>query len=169
MLRYASSDPPVRPSPLTRRSLKFTIGSLKPPSPRVAHPAIANTASAAAASFVLRAPSHVVLLIFLAPFCRPEMLSPSLRWSVHFHFCHPVVTAAWTLLPSGQPTIGGVSRLPSQIRRVQARRRRCRAAPQVGTLAGCMPLAPNGRTRTLCCTPGLSLTASVRCGCASEP
>src|SRR5437870_3416624 len=166
MLRYASSDPPVRPSPRTRKSLKLTIGSLNPPSPSVAHPAIANTTSAAAASFVLRL---VILLIFLAPFFPPAILSPGLQCSAHSRFCHPLVTARWTLLPSDQPTIGGVSRLPSRIQRVQARRRRCRATPPVDTLAGCMPLARCGHTGTRRYTPTPSSGGSVHCVCALEP
>src|SRR5438552_6897311 len=182
MLRYASSDPPVRPSPRTRRSLKLTIGSLNPPSPSVAHPAMANTASAAAASFVLRL---VILLIFLAPLFPPAILSPGLLWfptnlssgvlncrksfDRRAQLCHPLVTARWTLLPSDQPTIGGVSRLPSRIQRVQARRRRCRATPPAGTLAGCMPLARCGHTGTPRYTPTPSSGGSARSGCALEP
>src|SRR5438552_16721839 len=181
MLRYASSDPPVRPSPRTRRSLKLTIGSLNPPSPSVAHPAIANTASAAAASFVLRL---VILLIFLAPFFGPAKLSPGLlcfpanlsprvlyrRKSLERHAKRPPRgTRSWTLLPSDQPTIGGVWRLPSRIQRVQARRRRCRATPPADTLAGCMPLARCGHTGTPRYTPTPSSGGSARSGCALEP
>src|SRR6266550_4285271 len=154
------------PRPLTRRSLNVTIGSLNPPIPSEAQPAIANTANTAAASLVLRL---MMFLIFLAPCVRPAILSPSLLGSVQFRFCHQQVTAAWTLLPSDQPTIGGVSRLPSRIRRVQARRRRSHATPPASTLAGCMPPARHGRTDTLRCTPAPSLGASARYGCASEP
>src|SRR4029079_16147135 len=109
-----------------RRSLKFTTGCEKPPSaPSEAHQAIANTATAAAASFVLRWMGFLILLSPLsfregsspgeAPFLRPANLSPGFHCSVRRARCHPLVTAAWTLLPSDQTTIGGVWRLPSRI------------------------------------------------------
>src|SRR5687768_1955931 len=142
----------------------------------VEQPAIANTASAAATSFAF---CPVILRIIHSPFvrpatdspsllCCPAKISPSSLGSIHSHSCHQQVTPSWTLLPSDQPTIGGVSRLPSRIRRVQARRRRCRATPQAGTLAGCMPPARHGRTDSLRGTLAHASGASERSGCATE-
>src|SRR5436305_12188008 len=52
---YASSEPPVRPSPRTCRSLNVTIGSANPPSaPSDAHAAVPVTATRIAPSIILR-------------------------------------------------------------------------------------------------------------------
>src|SRR5256714_11098689 len=110
----------------------------------------------------------MMFLICLAPCVRPAKLSPSLLGSVQFRFCHQQVTAAWTLLPANQPTIGGVSRPPSRIRRVQARRRRSRATPPADTLAGCMPPARHGRTDSPRDSRAPSLAASEHFLCATE-
>src|SRR5688572_1490439 len=76
--------------------------------------------------------------------------------------CPPGVTVVRTLSPSGPPTRPDVLPLPSRIRRVQARRRRSHAIPRAGTLAGCMPPGPSGRTGTPHGTPAPSSGSSGR-------
>src|SRR3954467_12648385 len=64
MLRYASSDPPLRPSPRTLRSLNETIGSLNPARPpSVAHADMAPIASSVTANLILR--FRILLILFL--------------------------------------------------------------------------------------------------------
>src|ERR1700681_3405384 len=71
MLRYASSEPPLRPSPRTLTCLNDTIGSLKPAIPSDAHADIPAIATSINPSLVLRLILRMlVLLAFVRRFRR---------------------------------------------------------------------------------------------------